>query len=84
MNAKIYRIEAKTTFSVQPGDTYWQREVIYCGGDRDDARIAYHTSSSEDYWQGYGNRARETVCEVIDDAETDDFSADEITSVSMC
>ena len=34
----LYRVTLKTTASVQPLDTYWTREVLYCGYDRDEAR----------------------------------------------
>lgn len=80
MSTKLYRVTVKTTNSVQPGTTFWQTEMIYCGDDRDDARVAYHSESVTDYWRGYGNAARETVVEVIDDAGTDSFADDFVES----
>jgi hypothetical protein len=79
--ARIYRVVAESTASLQPGDdsaTSWRREVLYIGTDRDAARVAYHGSSPRDDWRGYGNAARRTVVEIIDDAGEDDFGADPI------
>jgi hypothetical protein len=75
--ADIYRVTVKTTGSVQPKGTFWNREVIYCGTDRDAARVAYHGSTPRDNFHGFGNPARETDCEVITDAGLDDFAADD-------
>lgn len=77
--SKLYRVTVKETRSVQPSGTFWNREVLYCGYDRDEARQAYHASTPDDFWRGYGSSARETELEVITDAETDDFSDDEVS-----
>lgn len=82
----IYRVITKTTGSLQPGGggaTFWNREVIYCGTDRDEARVVYHTSTVEDFGGSYGNRCRETICEEIADAETEDFADDEVTATEL-
>lgn len=59
----IYRVVVKATASVQPAgqDTYWQRTVIYCGESLIEARIKYLENECLDYWNGYGNPARETI-----------------------
>ena len=62
----IYRVTVKTTGSVMPSGTFWQREVVYCGTDLEEARVEYLKSRPSDYWCGYGNRARETVIEQFD------------------
>lgn len=72
----IYRVTVKSTNSVQPGDTFWQKEVLYCGEDRQEARVAYHKSKPHDFHRGLGNAARRTIVEVISDAGTEDFSDD--------
>lgn len=84
-DSTIYRVTARTTGSVQPGRgaTFWQREVLYCGTDRSKARVAYHASSPKDYGGSYGNRARETVMEIIEDAETGDAADDTVTEESV-
>jgi hypothetical protein len=75
--ATIYRVSVKSTHALQPGNTTdWNREVLYCGTDRDEARAAYHASTPGDYNRGHGNGVRKTVSEVIEDAETDDFDDD--------
>lgn len=67
----IYRVKTETTGSLQPrqGDTYWKTEVLYCGADVEDARIAYHESKPADYGAGYGNSARYTIFERLDTSE---------------
>lgn len=61
---KIYRIMAMTTNSSQPSsETYWNKQVLYCGYDRLEAIRVYHESTPLDYWCGYGNRCRKTVAQ---------------------
>lgn len=77
----LYRVIAKTTGSLQPHDgTYWKMEVLYCGDDRQMARIAFHYSTPLDCGGSYGNSCRRTICEVIEDSETDDFYDDGVSS----
>lgn len=79
MSDQIYRVRVRTTGSLQPGrsGTFWNQEVIYCGSDLTDARIAFLKSEPEDFHGGYGSRCRETIIESlksepeeIDDTET--------------
>jgi acyl-coenzyme A synthetase/AMP-(fatty) acid ligase len=58
---KLYRILRKTTNSVQPSNTYWQTEVLYCGYDRLEAIRVFHESRPRDYCHGYGNSSVKTV-----------------------
>jgi hypothetical protein len=85
MGSMIYRVTVKRTGSVQPGDgaTSWQREVIYCGTDREEARVAYHASEPKNYGGSFGNAARDTVMEVIEDAETEDAADDVVAEWDM-
>lgn len=61
----LYRIMVKTTGSLQPGprETFWQKNVLYCGYDRAEALRVYHENRPTDYWCGYGNRCQETVAQ---------------------
>jgi hypothetical protein len=75
----LYRVSVRSTHSLQPGSddcTSWSQDILYCGYDRDEARRIYHESTPADYGGSYGCRARETTCEVIEDAETEDFADD--------
>lgn len=65
----IYRVKIRSAASLQPGETFWRYEVLYCGSDRTEALIAYHQSEPDDIWRGYGNHARETVFEVLDTSD---------------
>ena len=76
----LYRVSIERTTSVQPCGTFWNTEVIYCGPNKDEARIAYHTHTPNDYWQGYGNGAQETKIELISPLES--FESSE-TSTSL-
>jgi len=69
----IYRVVVKTTGSLQPSSTFWNRETVYCGPSLRDARVAYLRSETQDHGAGYGNRARETTIE-RHDAEPDDIA----------
>jgi len=73
---KMYRVSVRSTSSLQPTESFWDTEVLYCGYDRDEARREYHRSEPQDANRSFGNPARETRLEVITDAETEDFSDD--------
>ena len=62
----IYRVRVRETSSLQPGETFWQSAVLYCGTERDRALVSYYESEPQDVYQGYGNRSRETLLESID------------------
>lgn len=75
----LYRITVKTTGSLQPGrgQTFWSKEVVYCGYDRDEAVMAYRANETADHGGtgSYGNRCRETVAEELDADAEDAFTA---------
>lgn len=73
MSEYVYRVVVKQTGSIQPSSTFWNRRVAYCGPSLRDARVAYLREEAEDYWQGYGNSARETTIEQHD-AEPEDIT----------
>lgn len=73
----IYRVTVKTTGSLQPSQTFWNKEVVYCGDDLKQARIVYLRELQGDYGGSYGMRSRDTIIEGfeeepenIDDTET--------------
>jgi hypothetical protein len=72
----IYRVTKRTTGSVQPGrgQTFWNRETLYCGTSLEDARVAYLAAKNGEEWCGYGNRA----CEI--DVEQFESEPEEIDS----
>lgn len=76
----IYRVTRKTTNSVQPSSTFWNKEVLYCGTDLEEARIEYLRSRPSDHWAGYGNRAAETVIEEFESSpeEIDSEESEEV------
>lgn len=78
----IYRVIVKTTGSLQPGygSTFWNKDVVYCGTELEEARVAYLREEAMDYGGGYGNRCRETVIEQFesDPDEIDDTTAAEV------
>jgi hypothetical protein len=65
----LYRVKTRETGSKQPSGTYWRNTVIYIGHNVDEARIAFHREEPQDFGGGYGNRARETVFEILADEE---------------
>lgn len=79
----LYRITEKRTGSLQPSGTFWHREVLYCGYDRDEARQVFHENKPREYWHGYGNKVMEIEAETIEDAQTADFDDDEALEVEL-
>ena len=80
----IYRVTIRTTGSNQPGngDTFWNREVIYCGTDLEAARIEFLRNRPQDHWAGYGNRARSTVIEQFEN-EPEEIDSEECEDVEV-
>jgi hypothetical protein len=68
----LYRVLVKTTHSLQPSGTTWSNEVLYCGESSTEARVVYHKSRPLDYWRGYGNQARDTKMQVLDEDDIED------------
>ena len=78
--SKLYRVTEISTnsYDLSERDVYWRTKALYCGYDRDEARLVYHENKVEDYGWEPGNPARRTVAEIITDAGTADFDDDEI------
>lgn len=75
----IYRVTIKTTGSLQPSGTFWQRETAYCGPSLRDARVAYLREETSDHGgASYGNSARETVIERFDATPDEIDSTDSV------
>lgn len=74
----LYRVIEKTTTSLQPSGTFWNRNVLYCGYDREEARRVYHEQEPADIYRGYGSTCRETIAQAIEDSG-EDFGEDKIT-----
>jgi hypothetical protein len=72
--AMLYRVIVSETDCKQPkhSDTHWRRQVLYCGTNVDEARIAFHASEPQDFSRGAGTAARETDFETLDDRELSD------------
>jgi len=70
----IYRVRARTTSSLQPGESHWHSDVLYCGTDKTSALCAFYASQPQDTYQGHGNRARETLLETVDADSVEDPS----------
>ena len=69
----IYRVLARTTDSLKPGslrNTKWSYEFLYCGQDRQAARIVYHSSTPKDSGGCFHQPARITVIEEIDEDDS--------------
>lgn len=73
----IYRVVVKTTGSLQPnGNTFWNKEVLYCGTSLESARVAYLGSLPNSCGGSYGNRATET--EIVEfESEPEDIESTE-------
>lgn len=74
----IYRVTVKTTGSLQPSGTFWDKEPVYCGDDKAEARTHYLRERTKDYGGSYGNRSRDTI---IESFESDPDELDDETAV---
>ena len=72
----IYRVTVKNTMSLQSQDTFWDKATIFCGTNREDARVKYLESENIDYSLGLGNNARKTVLEKFE-STCDDIASTE-------
>lgn len=71
---QLYRITVET----------FTRKVLYCGSNRDMARLEFHRSQPTDHGSTDGNNQFQlTLCEEIEDANTGgDFVPDEARKTS--
>lgn len=62
MSAPIYRVIRERYYDSGRRDEVQSTEVLYCGTDRDEARVAYHRSTPTDRTEthagDYGTRTR--------------------------
>jgi len=63
----LYRVRIRETTSRQPSGTFWRDRVAYIGTDATEARLCYHRLEPEDTGGGYGNPARVTLFELLED-----------------
>ena len=81
--SKLYRISRRWTSSLQPRYTHWDRDLLYCGYDREEARRVFHAHTHEEAGGNYGSKATEIESEIIEDADTADFADDPTAEVAV-
>lgn len=76
----IYRVIEQTTDLYRNQFTYWKKKVLYCGLSKTQARVNYLSSKPNDYNNGFGEIASETVIEEFDSYSNDVKSEEAISS----
>ena len=76
----IYRVIERTTDLYRNQFTYWSKKVLYCGLSKTQARVTYLSSKPNDYNNGFGEIASETVIEEFDSYSNDVKSEEAISS----
>ena len=67
----IYRVIERTTNLYRNQFTYWDNKVLYCGINNTQARVTYLSSKPNDYNNGFGETASETVIEEFESYSKD-------------
>jgi GTPase involved in cell partitioning and DNA repair len=67
----IYRVIERTTNLYRNQFTYWDNKVLYCGINKTQARVNYLSSKPNDYNNGFGETASETVIEEFESYSKD-------------
>ena len=67
----IYRVIERTTNLYRNQFTYWDHKVLYCGINNTQARVTYLSSKPNDYNNGFGETASETVIEEFESYSKD-------------
>jgi hypothetical protein len=67
----IYRVIERTTNLYRNQFTYWDKKVLYCGINNTQARVNYLSSKPNDYNNGFGETASETVIEEFESYSKD-------------
>jgi len=67
----IYRVIERTTNLYRNQFTYWDNKVLYCGINNTQARVNYLSSKPNDYNNGFGETASETVIEEFESYSKD-------------
>ena len=76
----IYRVIERTTNLYRNQFTYWDHKVLYCGINNTQARVTYLSSKPNDYNNGFGETASETVIEEFESYSKDVKSEEVISS----
>jgi hypothetical protein len=76
----IYRVIEQTTDLYRNQFTYWKKKVLYCGINKTQARVTYLSSKPNDYNNGFGETASETVIEEFESYSKDVKSEEVISS----
>lgn len=76
----IYRVIEKTTSLYRNQFTYWDNKVLYCGINNTQARVTYLSSKPNDYNNGFGETASETVIEQFE-SYSKDVRSEEVVSL---
>ena len=76
----IYRVIERTTNLYRNQFTYWDNKVLYCGISNTQARVTYLSSKPNDYNNGFGETASETVIEEFESYSKDVRSEEVVSS----
>jgi len=76
----IYRVIERTTNLYRNQFTYWDNKVLYCGINNTQARVNYLSSKPNDYNNGFGETASETVIEEFESYSKDVRSEEVVSS----
>lgn len=67
----IYRVIERTTNLYRNQFTYWDNKVLYCGINNTQAIVTYLSSKPNDYNNGFGKNASETIIEEFESHSKD-------------
>ncbi len=67
----IYRVIERKTNLYRNQFTYWDNKVLYCGINNTQARVNYLSSKPNDYNNGFGETAFETIIEEFESYSKD-------------
>ena len=76
----IYRVIERTTNLYRNQFTYWDNKVLYCGINNTQARVTYLSSKPNDYNNGFGETASQTVIEEFESYSKDVRSEEVVSS----
>ena len=76
----IYRVIERNTNLYRNQFTYWYNKVLYCGINNTQARVTYLSSKPNDYNNGFGENASETIIEEFESYSKDVRSEEFISS----
>lgn len=76
----IFRVIERTTNLYRNEFTYWNNKVLYCGINKTQARVNYLASKPNDFCNGFGETASETIIEEFEGYSKDVRSEELISS----